>query len=407
MRRLTLLLLACLFVLSGCGGGGGGTTTPANKSTWTILVYMNAANNLFQESPINIEQMQQAAMNSNVKIVVQWKQTQAIYPQSTFDGTRRYLITSGSSTAVTSKLVQNLGTGIDMGNPQNLNDFIAWGKANYPAQRYALVLWDHGNGWRPQNRPSERPHQKLAFSYDDQTGNAIQTWQLPTALGSQQLDMIVWDCSLMQMAEVSYELRANTRYVVGSEESPPAAGFPYNTILTQFQNNPGDTTLQLAESWVDGMNAVVGYTPDPIEESVIDTSQMPAYCGSGGPIDNFAVALNANLAAVTSTTATVRTKCKSYDSIPSPPRYYFDLYSLAKLYQSDSTVPAVQTAAQAVMNGLSSAVVYEKHNANSAGSNGLSIDFSPGTAFTPSVGEYTEMDFGKANRWYQWLTVAP
>ena len=211
----------------------------------------------------------------------------------------------------------------------------------------------------------------------------------------------------MQMAEVSYQLMPNTRYVVGSEESPPAAGFPYNTILTQFQNNPGNTTLQLAEAWVDGMNGVVGYTPDPIEESVIDTSKMPAFCGTGGPIDQLAVALDTNLAAVTATTATVRSQGKSYDSLLSPPRYFYDLYTLAKLYNADSTVPAVQTAAKAVMTGLSSVVVYEKHNANSAGSNGISIDFSPDTAFTPSVGEYTSMDFGKANRWFQWLTVAP
>jgi len=32
-----------------------GTTGTTSKSTWTILVYMNAANNLYQESPINIE----------------------------------------------------------------------------------------------------------------------------------------------------------------------------------------------------------------------------------------------------------------------------------------------------------------------------------------------------------------
>jgi hypothetical protein len=368
---------------------------------------MNAANNLYQESPTNIEQMQQAAGNPNVKIVVQWKQTQAVYPQSTFDGTRRYLITPGSNSVVTSKVVQNLGAGTDMGSPQTLNDFITWGKANYPAQRYALVIWDHGNGWRPKKRPSASAHIKPAFSYDDQTGNAIQIWQMPTALGNQNLDMVVWDCSLMQMSEVSYELRANTRYVVGSEESPPAAGFPYNTILTQFQNNPGNTTLQLAEAWVDGMNGVIGYTPDPIEESVIDTSNMPAFCGPGGPIDNFAVALTTNLAAVTPTTAIVRSQGKSYDSTLSPPRYYFDLYTLAKLYLSNSKLPTVQTAARDVMNGLGTVVVYEKHNANSAGSTGMSIDFSPGTSFTPSVGEYQQMDFGKANRWSQWLTGAP
>ena len=48
------------------------------KGTWTILVYMNAANDLSQYSLTNFEQMQQAAGNSQVRIVVQWKQVSSL-----------------------------------------------------------------------------------------------------------------------------------------------------------------------------------------------------------------------------------------------------------------------------------------------------------------------------------------
>ena len=34
----------------------------------------------------------------------------------------------------------------DMGDPQTLTDFIKWGQDNYAADRYVLVLWDHGGG---------------------------------------------------------------------------------------------------------------------------------------------------------------------------------------------------------------------------------------------------------------------
>jgi len=37
----------------------------------------------------------------------------------------------------------------NMGDPQTLIDFIQWSQANYPAEHYATVFWDHGWGWRP------------------------------------------------------------------------------------------------------------------------------------------------------------------------------------------------------------------------------------------------------------------
>lgn len=413
MRRLLCTLPLMLILAAGCGGGGGGggTTAPPQPVQWTVLVYMNAANDLAPDSTFNIEQMQQAAGNSQVKIVVQWKQSVAVYSGSTFDGTRRYLIQPGSSTTVQSKLLQDLGTTTDMGIPETLNNFIAWGKANYPAQRYALVLWDHGNGWRPKSRPKtirlQTPEkQRPAFSYDDETGNAIQIWQLPQALGSQHLDMVVWDCSLMQMAEVAYELRSNTQYVVGSEESPPGTGFPYNSVLANFQNAPGNSTLALAESWVTAMNAVPGYHQYPIEESVVDTGKLTTLAASGGPIDLFAKALMAGLPGDLGISTTIRTEGKSYLSTLNPPRYFFDLGDLAKLYGSLSTDAAIQTAAANVLASLPSSVVFEEHNANSTGSEGLSIDFSPASAFIPSESEYNELAFGQANSWGKWLQSA-
>jgi hypothetical protein len=366
---------------------------------------MNAANDLQPDSILNIEQMQQAASNSQVRIVVEWKQSTAVVAGSTFNGTRRYLIQPGSAAAVQSTLVQDLGQGVDLGLPKTLSDFVTWGKANYPAQRYALVLWDHGNGWRPKSRPMARQRKSPAFSYDNETGNAIQIWQLPQALGSQQFDMVVWDCSLMQMAEVAYELRPNTQYVVGSEESPPGTGFPYNSVLANFQISPSNSTLSLAKTWVDAMNAVPSYQQFPIEESVVDTTKLTPLCASGGPVDLFAKALIAALPADSATTAQVRSQGKSYLSTLNPPRYFYDLGTLASLYNSLSSDAGIKASATNVANALPSAVVYEKHDALSAGSTGLSIDFSPSIAFGSSQAEYDEMAFGTANNWGKWLQL--
>jgi hypothetical protein len=402
-----LLPLPLIVSLSGCGGGGGGGTTvtpppPPTKAKWTILVYLNASNDLFPDGDVNVGQMEKAATNAQVNIIVQWKQSKALFPAASFDGTRRYQIISNASSPTQNKLIQDLGAGIDMGNPQTLQQFIAWGKTNYPADRTELILWDHGNGWRTkqqQLRPKGR-----AFSYDFATGNAIQIWDLKTALAGNTFDTIVFDCSLMQMVEVAYELKPFTQYVVASEESPPAAGYPYDQALGRYRDNPTGTTLTLAESFVDTMLLVPSYVTSPIEESVIDTSKLPAVSTA---VDQLAAQLITFNGALATTTQNIRANAQQYDTTVTPPRYFFDLFDVAQHYQSMAPQAAVQTAAAAVKTAVQGAVVYEKHNSNSLNSHGLSIDFSPSVGFLPAQGQYNQLDFAAANRWEQWLAFAP
>src|SRR5204863_591509 len=150
-------------------------------------------------------------------------------------GTRRYYVTKDNNTqAISSTLLEDMGTGVDMGSWQTLRNFVLWGEDQYPADHYALVIWNHGAGWLPTkaagNKLSVPPR---AVSIDDSTNNEIETWQLPQAMVVQAqgarhpLDILIFDASLMQMAEVAYEVKdvivgpAAPGVMVGSEESPP------------------------------------------------------------------------------------------------------------------------------------------------------------------------------------------
>ncbi len=409
MPRLRFPLLVPLLALLafGCGGSGGSGTTGTSGTTggqakWTVLVYMNAANNLYSFSDPNVIQMQRAAGNPQVRFVVQWKQTQAIYPQSSFDGTRRYLIKPSVGNTVVSQELQDLGAGIDMGDPQTLSDFITWGKANFPADRYVLLLWDHGNGWRSKMNAAPAGR---AFSYDDQTQHAIQIWNLQQALGTQQFDMVVWDCSLMQMCEVAYQLRGNTQYVVGPEESPPAAGFPYDVALSKFRDLPSDTTLDLAKSWVDSMLTDAAYSNLKIEESVVDTTQLgPVY----NSLNTLGQQLLANNQTLSTVTQNIRTNGQSYDEVNGVTRFFFDLTDIATRYKAGTAIAGVDQACDAATSAVAGAVKYERHNAQSPGSHGLAIDFTPGATFNQNgFAQYQLLDFGKSNSWPLWLSASP
>jgi hypothetical protein len=373
------------------------------KSKWTVLVYMNAANDLYTYSTLNFNQMETVADKPDqVRFVVQWKQSTAAFPGSTFDGTRRYLVQPDSTTSVNSQiLASNMtepsGAPLDMGLAKNLLDFVQWGKANYPADRYCLVIWNHGNGWRSKTGV-QLPVR--GFSYDDQSRNAIQTWEIQQALGSEHFDMIAWDCSLMQMAEVAYEMRANTDYVVGSEESPPGEGYPYDTVFQSFRDNASDTTFNLSKKFVDKTLAVPAYASRKITQSVLKTSQLSALSTA---VSNLGVQLSANSATMSPVMDNIRANGQGY-SVFANYRYFYDIGDILDRIDASGTAPLAVTAATSqVRTALSGAVVYEGHNTNSAGSHGLAIDLSP-KSFVPSmVTNYRKMQFATDTQWDEWL----
>lgn len=374
--------------------------TPASVTTgkWTIFVFINAANDLFAASTLNVNQMETAAGNPDVRYVLQWKQSTTKFSSSSFDGTRRVLVRPDNTGTIVSEVVQNLGSGIDMGRPQTLKDFLDWAKTYYPAQRYGLIVWNHGNGWR------RSPSGTRAVSYDDETGNAIQIWELKTGLAGHHFDFLAWDASLMQMTEVAYEVQSFADYIVGSEESPPAEGYPYEKIFPAFRDNPDATTRNLTKTFVDEMLAVPGYASRKITQSVLDSTKMNAL---GTALDNLAVELMAHGNDLKTAIQAVRAQTQSYSQATSPPRYFRDLIDLCEKLDAQSNITSVDNACRALKAAALDALVWEGHNANSARSRGVAIDFTPGNIFINSATDYGRLKLGQNTRWDDWLVAAP
>jgi len=385
------------FGASGVAGSAAAIVTSVTRSKWTVLVYLNAANDLAQFSLPNFNQMEQAAGNAEVRTVVQWKTGTTFDPNAPFSGTRRYLVKQGTGSAVASTLLDDLGQGVDMGSAQTLADFVAWGRANFPADRTMLIVWNHGNGWRRSRDGATR-----AVSYDDEFNTAIQAWELSAALGDTKLEVLAWDASLMQMLEVAYGLRDRAAYIVGSEESPPGEGYPYDVILGAFRDNPDASTRDLTKAFVDAMLAEPAYATRKITQSVLDASKLDALATS---VDIFAAALVANRVSLTDLVPTVRAQAQSYS--PSFGRVYRDLYDVADRIAAGTTVPAVAQAATNVKTAITDAFVWEGHNAQSPGSRGIAIDFSSATAFSAVRSDYANLELAQRTTWDDWLTVAP
>ena len=360
---------------------------------------MNGANDLQQFSVLNMNQMEKVASNPDMRFIVQWKQFPAQFSGGTFNGTRRYQVTQDTTANIASTMLQDMGTTVDMGSAQTLHDFISWGKANFPADRYCLIIWNHGNGWL--RSPSQvNPY---AVSYDDEKGTSIQIWELSQALSTDHFDILSWDASLMQMLEVAYEVKDNCDYVVGSEESPPAEGLPYDLVFAPFRDNPDNTTKNLTKSFVDGM--ITGYqtSTHKITQSVLDTSKLPALATA---VSTLGTELKNNVGPMTTTIQNARANSQAYS--PTSVRVYRDLKDVCLNIEAGSGVPnSVLTASQNVRTAIDNAVVWEGHNTFSPNSKGISIDFSPASSFIPNSADYAQLKFALATQWDEYLGIAP
>ncbi len=113
---------------------------------WTLLVYMSADNDLWGSARTNLEEMRLASLRatsqSTLTLVVLLDG-----PRST--DTQLLRIRRGDIELLDPFETFLAGRSeLDMADATTLRDFGVWAIGAYPAERYGLILWDHGTGWR-------------------------------------------------------------------------------------------------------------------------------------------------------------------------------------------------------------------------------------------------------------------
>ncbi|MBI4802800.1 MAG: hypothetical protein HY796_09795, partial [Elusimicrobia bacterium] len=214
---------------------------------WTVMVFVNAKNNLERYGMLDMNEMEMIGSTDKVNVVVELGRI-AGYDSSdgNWVGSRRYLVKKDGNTGkITSPVVQDLGK-VDMGDYKHLIDFAVWARTNYPARKYMLIVWNHGSGWLKSVGGQK------GISYDDETGNHINTPQLGLAMKAiGKVDVYGSDACLMQMPEVNYEIKDYVDYIVGSEETEPGDGYTYNLLLGPLAAKPAMGAQELGKLAVD------------------------------------------------------------------------------------------------------------------------------------------------------------
>jgi hypothetical protein len=199
MIKSKKVLLAFLFGLSMSAA----SAVKAAEKEWTVMVYMGFHGREFKFIQGAAMSMQKTGTTRNVNLVLQ---ASARYPNAT-----RYLVQrSADDKQFGSKPLVQLGA-TDFGDYRNVVDFVKWARREFPARRYALILYGHGWGWE------EKKATRGMF-----TGSGYQhvrNGELRKILEEAgRVDILAMYSCQMQMAEVAYETGAQADLILGSEE---------------------------------------------------------------------------------------------------------------------------------------------------------------------------------------------
>lgn len=130
----------------------------------------------------------------------------------------------------------------DMTKPEVLSSFIQYAAKAAPADRYMLILWDHGGG------------SVTGYGRDELYPNGtMDTAEVAKALkaGGVKFDFVGFDACLMATLENAMALEPYADYLIASEESEPGTGWYYTNWLSDLSANTSTSTLQLGKRLLD------------------------------------------------------------------------------------------------------------------------------------------------------------
>jgi hypothetical protein len=395
------------------------------NQTWTVMLYQDADDQVLEQDVyLDLNEAERVGSSDNVRIVAQIDRYRAGFQgDGDWTSTRRYYVTQDNDlNQIHSQMVQDLGEA-DMSNGQTLVDFVDWAAKTFPADHYVLILSDHGMGWPGGwSDPTPGGSDQSGVPITRALGRNLYLMELDQALqqartqaGIDKFDIIGMDACLMSQLEVMTALQPHADYAVGSEEVEPGIGWAYAGFLGALVTNPDMSAADLSRLMVQS------FVQD--DQRILDPAARADFMRGGSPLGDFFGSTTTSAAQLTEEIgrdatlsaldlkalpdlmqtfnafvyqlqnedpqliAEVRRYSQSYTSLfgREVPPSYIDLGNFVLLVRENTSEPATQQAADAVIASLQKVIVAEKHGSGKKGSTGLAIYFPNSTLYSSPV----------------------
>jgi hypothetical protein len=391
-------------------------TRSAEGQDWLVMLYQDADDRILEKDIyVDLNEAERVGSSDRVQIVAQVDRFSGAYDgDGNWSSTKRFYITQDNDlNRVGSQLVADLGE-LNMSDGDTLVDFVIWAMDTFPADKYLLILSDHGMGWPGGwSDPAPGGSADRSTPLSSKLGDELYLMELDDALqtirdqtGLDKFELVGLDACLMGHVEVMTALAPHARYAVLSQETEPALGWAYASFLYALQRDPDMTGAELGnlivQSYVEEDQRIVD--EEARAELLRDSSPLGGLFSLAGPAsaDQLLRQMgeNSTLAALDLSAmpslmdsinalsyalqqanqrevARARTYAQSFTSVfgGEVPPSYIDLGSFVQLLKQTRPPAAVDQAADDVLAALSRVVIAEKHGSGKKGATGVSIYF--------------------------------
>jgi len=326
---------------------------------WAVLAYIAGDNNLSDAGLEDIQEMCEVGASKDVWVGVE------IDTYGEHTGSIRYEITEPDAWGKAHRTVIERLPEKNSGDPETLRSFAEWGVKRFPAKNRVLVVWNHGSGFRTVRRD---------IGYDD-FGSSLDMPEVEQALRragmgtKSKLAILGFDACLMNMLEVVHHFRTLAKIAVGSQQTEPGDGWPYDLVIAAAKTASGDKALakKIVEEYIRSYDKQGTYD---VTQSAIDLSKTEAVVRRLHDLGN---ALVDSYDKCEDRMKGIRTKLQVFEMAD-----YVDLVHLADSVATAIDVPAVRKAASALSKSAKKCVVANGTlGAGVANASGLSIWFPP------------------------------
>ncbi|MBK8025413.1 MAG: hypothetical protein IPK19_29475 [Chloroflexi bacterium] len=379
---------------------GVGPAAAQDVAAWTIMFYSTAdTSDIELPMVLDINEIEWVGSTADVNFVAQVDRTE---DDPSWTDTRRFLLEKDQDPElVNSEVLESLGE-VNMGDPASLVDFALWAAENFPAERYALVLSDHGGGWAGIGWDQTNDNDQITMLELDQALDEITG-----ALG-RPFDFIGFDACLMAQVDVLRVLAPYADYTVLSEETEPGYGWPYDLILPFLLDNPAMGPAELGQIVVDAYHYF--YTDGPaagVEDhydlNLIDLSQVDALDAA---LTDFAEVAAANSADVLRAIGDARNNSLVFGGrTPDEQDAYsaVDLVHFLTLLIDLSQNSDVDAAAQALIDAAAGVVVHRQESEALSRGHGISVYFPRNPAVFEAYGANYPVEVIYMTTWQAFL----
>ena len=367
----------------------------ANMTKWTVMVYIDADNNLDSAGVDDIFEMETVGSSSDVNIIVLFDRW---YKACGFNGTEILYISKGTNETLWGGWTNEYE--LNMGDPKTLTWFINYTAENYPAENYALILWDHGGNWE-------------GICWDWTDDDYLTMEEVKAAISNSAIDrinLLGCDACLMGSIEVAYtiSLTGKVDIMVASEEFIPWDGWPYDLIFGELVENPEwdaqEFSIHIVDNYIDSYSHGTQGFAWFATLSAINLNGMPT-------LVNYMAQLTGTILANFDEYRDAVTGAKN-----SADRYWFgfwyqgayiDLYQF--VYRLGTINSELMPYTEPILQTWNDIVIHAKtcNGPHSDGANGLTIYFprNRNLFYTPELYYNSVPEFAQETGWYQLLTT--